>query len=254
MYHQLSTPTHPTPPPPTYPPTHPCKPPTHSRFAQRVACVANVVRVNEATDPLLLIAQLRQENRDLRAQLALLRSGATWGGGTWGGAPPHPHRHTPSLGGVTGGREQGGMQGEGDLDEHSQVLGEDEEEKDVVQGKLWVERAVEGYLRDASPSAALDLGGNIHHITAGSGEIGGMWVCGGGCGCVDATGCIQGVGSCKGAGKYMSRCRHAFIVQGAALNTTSKHNLLTPRFCTPQAAHCGEWHPVRHGGPAGTAC
>lgn len=46
------------------------------RFAQRVACVSNIVRVNEATDPLVLVAQLRQENRDLRAQLALLRAGA----------------------------------------------------------------------------------------------------------------------------------------------------------------------------------
>lgn len=34
-----------------------------------------MVHINEATDPLLLVNQLRQENRDLRAQLALLRAG-----------------------------------------------------------------------------------------------------------------------------------------------------------------------------------
>lgn len=51
----------------------------HCRFAQRVAHVSNTVHVNEATDPLVLVAQLRQENRDLRAQLALLRAGTAGG-------------------------------------------------------------------------------------------------------------------------------------------------------------------------------
>ncbi|PVD26554.1 hypothetical protein C0Q70_14231 [Pomacea canaliculata] len=41
------------------------------RFAQRVAMIRNDVMVNEELDPKLLIMKLRQENKDLRDQLAL---------------------------------------------------------------------------------------------------------------------------------------------------------------------------------------
>ena len=43
------------------------------RFAQRIACVANELEVNEELDPNLVIKRLKQENRELRDELRLLR-------------------------------------------------------------------------------------------------------------------------------------------------------------------------------------
>ena len=43
------------------------------RFAQRVAMVANKFSVNEEADPALVVARLKQEVRDLKAELALLQ-------------------------------------------------------------------------------------------------------------------------------------------------------------------------------------
>jgi kinesin family member 6/9 len=46
------------------------------RFAQRVAMVSNVVTVNEDTDPAAVIRRLKQEVRDLQAQVQLLQARA----------------------------------------------------------------------------------------------------------------------------------------------------------------------------------
>lgn len=43
------------------------------RFAQRIACVANELEVNEELDPNLVIKRLKLENRELRDELRLLR-------------------------------------------------------------------------------------------------------------------------------------------------------------------------------------
>lgn len=43
------------------------------RFAQRVAMISNKVSVNEETDPRIVIQQLKQEVRDLKAELQLLQ-------------------------------------------------------------------------------------------------------------------------------------------------------------------------------------
>lgn len=53
------------------------------RFAQRVAMVANRATVNEETDPRLVIAQLRQEVRDLQAEVALLKVRRAVAAGAW---------------------------------------------------------------------------------------------------------------------------------------------------------------------------
>lgn len=43
------------------------------RFAQRVAMISNRISVNEETDPRLVIERLRQQVRDLQAEVQLLR-------------------------------------------------------------------------------------------------------------------------------------------------------------------------------------
>ena len=43
------------------------------RFAQRVACVSNAVKVNEEVDPQMVIRRLKKEVADLREELALVR-------------------------------------------------------------------------------------------------------------------------------------------------------------------------------------
>ena len=48
------------------------------RFAQRVAMISNVVMVNEELDPKLMIKRLKQEIRDLKEEIGILRGG---GGG-----------------------------------------------------------------------------------------------------------------------------------------------------------------------------
>jgi len=45
------------------------------RFAQRVACISNAVKVNEEVDPQRIIKRLKKEVADLREELALLRGG-----------------------------------------------------------------------------------------------------------------------------------------------------------------------------------
>ena len=45
------------------------------RFAQRVACVSNAVKVNEEVDPQMVIRRLKKEVADLREELALARGG-----------------------------------------------------------------------------------------------------------------------------------------------------------------------------------
>ena len=46
------------------------------RFAQRVAMISNVVMVNEELDPKLMIKRLKQEIRDLREEIGVLRGGS----------------------------------------------------------------------------------------------------------------------------------------------------------------------------------
>ena len=43
------------------------------RFAQRVAMISNKISVNEETDPRLVIERLKQQVRDLQAEVQLLR-------------------------------------------------------------------------------------------------------------------------------------------------------------------------------------
>lgn len=45
------------------------------RFAQRVALIKNNIQRNETVDPAVIIARLKRENAELRAELALLKGG-----------------------------------------------------------------------------------------------------------------------------------------------------------------------------------
>ena len=45
------------------------------RFAQRVALIKNEIQKNEAVDPAVIIARLKRENAQLKAEIALLKGG-----------------------------------------------------------------------------------------------------------------------------------------------------------------------------------
>jgi kinesin family protein 6/9 len=45
------------------------------KFAQRVAMIKNTVEKNERVDPGVIIQRLKQENAELKAELALLKGG-----------------------------------------------------------------------------------------------------------------------------------------------------------------------------------
>ena len=47
------------------------------KFAMRVANVKNIMVRNESLDPALIIKRLKKENRELRAEIAMLRGGNT---------------------------------------------------------------------------------------------------------------------------------------------------------------------------------